>query len=102
MKKLLGAKVLILAAALGFSGCAHNAGNTAENSPLLANPDAKTMNFIRVVLFDPETVADLGDFVRPDRGNTGFACVVVNGEIALENDQTTGALAGKLLFRDTP
>jgi len=55
-----------------------------------------------LVLFDPETVADLGDFVRPDRGNTGFACVVVNGEIALENDRITDALAGKLLFRDTP
>ena len=53
-----------------------------------------------LVLFDPETVADLGDFTRPTRGNTGFACVVVNGEIALENDQTTGALAGKLLFRE--
>ena len=51
-----------------------------------------------LVLFDPETVADLGDFTQPTRGNTGFACVVVNGEIALENDQPTGALAGKLLF----
>jgi N-acyl-D-amino-acid deacylase len=53
-----------------------------------------------LVLFDPETVADLGDFTQPTRGNTGFACVVVNGEIALENDQATGALAGKLLFRE--
>ena len=53
-----------------------------------------------LVLFDPETVADLGDFAHPTRGNTGFACVVVNGEIALENDRATGALAGKLLFRE--
>ena len=53
-----------------------------------------------LVLFDPETVADLGDFVHPSRGNTGFACVVVNGGVALENDRPTGVLTGKLLFRD--
>ena len=53
-----------------------------------------------LVLFDPETVADLGDFTQPARGNTGFACVVVNGKIALENDRVTGALAGKQLFRE--
>ena len=53
-----------------------------------------------LVLFDPETVADLGDFTQPARGNTGFVCVVVNGKIALENDRVTGALAGKQLFRE--
>ena len=53
-----------------------------------------------LVLFDPKTVADLGDFTQPARGNTGFVCVLVNGEIALENDQITGILAGKLLFRE--
>ena len=53
-----------------------------------------------LVLFDPETVADLGDFTQPTGGNTGFACVVVNGKIALENDRPTGVLAGRLLFRE--
>ena len=53
-----------------------------------------------LVLFDPETVADLGDYAQPARGNIGFACVMVNGKIALENDQVTGTLAGKLLFRE--
>jgi len=51
-----------------------------------------------LVLFDPETIADLGDYVQPNRGNTGFAYVLVNGEIAVENDQITNTLAGKLLF----
>lgn len=37
-----------------------------------------------LVLFDSETVADLGDYVQPARGNTGFACVVVSRKIALE------------------
>ena len=53
-----------------------------------------------LVLFDPETVADLGDFAQPTRGNTGFACVLVNGRIALENDCVTDTLAGKLFFRE--
>jgi N-acyl-D-aspartate/D-glutamate deacylase len=53
-----------------------------------------------LVLFDPETVADLGDFTQPTRGNTGFACVLVNGQIALENDCVTDTLAGKPFFRE--
>lgn len=53
-----------------------------------------------LVLFNPVTVADLGDYVEPARGNTGFTCVLVNGKIALENDQVTGVLAGKPLFRN--
>ena len=52
-----------------------------------------------LVLFDPETIADLGDFVEPAKGNVGLACVLVNGKIALENDQLTGAFNGKTLFR---
>lgn len=52
-----------------------------------------------LVLFDPETISDLGDFVEPAKGNTGIACVLVNGAIALENGQVTGILAGKPLFR---
>lgn len=51
-----------------------------------------------LVLFDPETISDLGDYVQPNRGNTGLAYVLVNGEIAVENDQLTNILAGKLLF----
>jgi N-acyl-D-aspartate/D-glutamate deacylase len=53
-----------------------------------------------LVLFDPETVADLGDFAQPTRGNTGFACVLVNGQIALEKDCVTDTLAGKPFFRE--
>lgn len=53
-----------------------------------------------LVLFDPQTVAELGDFIQPTRGNTGFAYVMVNGQIAVEDDKVTDVLAGKLLFRD--
>ena len=53
-----------------------------------------------LVLFDPETIADLGDFVEPAKGNTGLACVLVNGKIAVENDQVTGVLNGKTFFRE--
>ena len=53
-----------------------------------------------LVLFDPETVGDLGTFAKPNLGNTGFACVLVNGQIAVEDNQVTGVTAGKLLFRE--
>ena len=53
-----------------------------------------------LVLFDPETVADRGNYAEPALPNVGFACVLVNGKIALENDQVTGVLAGKTLFRE--
>lgn len=53
-----------------------------------------------LVLFDPETISDLGDFVEPAKGNTGIVCVLVNGKIALENGKTTGILAGRSVFRN--
>ena len=52
-----------------------------------------------LVLFDPETIADLGDYAQPARGNTGLDYVLVNGKIALENNAATGVLAGKPIFR---
>ena len=52
-----------------------------------------------LVLFDPETIADLGDFVEPAKGNVGLSCVLVNGKIAVENDQVTGVRNGKTFFR---
>ncbi|MBR5537858.1 MAG: D-aminoacylase [Clostridia bacterium] len=52
-----------------------------------------------LVLFDPETIADLGDFVEPAKGNVGLSCVLVNGKIAVENDQVTGVRNGKIFFR---
>ena len=53
-----------------------------------------------LVLFDPETVADLGDYVQPARGNVGIEYVLVNGKIAVKNNKATGVLAGKPLFRE--
>jgi N-acyl-D-aspartate/D-glutamate deacylase len=53
-----------------------------------------------LVLFDPETIADQGDFVTPARGNVGIEYVLVNGKIAVKNNKATGVLAGKPLFRE--
>ena len=53
-----------------------------------------------LVLFDPETVADLGDYAMPARGNVGFDYVLVNGKIAVKDNKATGVLAGKPLFRE--
>jgi len=52
-----------------------------------------------LVLFDPKTIADLGDYTQPARGNIGLDYVLVGGKVALENNTATGVLAGKVLFR---
>ncbi len=45
---------LFLSAALGIAGCA--TAPTAENSPQLAHPNAKKMNFISIVRFTPNDI----------------------------------------------
>ncbi len=53
-----------------------------------------------LVLFDPQTVADQGEFGRPPRQAKGFEMVVVNGVISYEKDTFTGARAGRVLRRE--
>lgn len=54
-----------------------------------------------LVLFDPETIVDMGDFVEPAKGNAGIAYVLVNGKIAVKDNKAIGVLAGKTLFRNS-
>jgi len=53
-----------------------------------------------VIVFDPVNVKDNNTFEKPTKYSTGFRAVIVNGEMAVENDQETGALAGVILKRD--
>ncbi len=46
----------MIAALLTLIGCAQAPRETVENSPLLADPNAKKMNFISITYFDPEQV----------------------------------------------
>lgn len=50
-----------------------------------------------VAVFDPATVKDHATYEDPHQYATGFAFVLVNGEVVIENDQHTGAKPGHAL-----
>src|SRR5439155_338592 len=50
-----------------------------------------------VVVFDPQTVADRATFDEPHRYPAGIPLVIVNGEIALRDGETTAARSGRFL-----
>jgi N-acyl-D-amino-acid deacylase len=50
-----------------------------------------------LVLFDPERVADTATLTEPHSYSVGFALVVVNGTVVVENDELTGERPGRVL-----
>jgi N-acyl-D-amino-acid deacylase len=54
-----------------------------------------------LVVFDPARVRDLSQFNDPHHYATGFAAVLVNGVVVVQNDQHTGARPGKALRHGT-
>src|SRR6478736_2279943 len=65
---------------------------------VLSLPDRgrlKAGNFADVVVFDPATFRDVATYDKPLQWAKGAKLVVVNGEIAVENERPTGKLAGQ-------
>jgi N-acyl-D-amino-acid deacylase len=52
-----------------------------------------------LVVFDPATLAERGDYGRPHAYPSGIRLVVVNGEVAVRDGETTGVRAGRVLTR---
>lgn len=50
-----------------------------------------------IVIFDPATVKDMATFIDPAQPPLGITCVIVNGEIVIENGQQNSVLPGKVL-----
>ncbi|HEV7508929.1 MAG TPA: D-aminoacylase [Thermoanaerobaculia bacterium] len=50
-----------------------------------------------IVVFDPETVADVATFENPNQLSQGMEYVLVNGEPVIDGGKMTGALPGKVL-----
>ncbi len=50
-----------------------------------------------VVVFNPMTIDDRSTFTEPHRYPEGISWILVNGEVAVENGQTTDKTAGRLI-----
>ena len=50
-----------------------------------------------ITIYDPATIADRATFDEPHQYAAGIRAVLVNGRVALENEQPKGALHGRVL-----
>lgn len=50
-----------------------------------------------IVVFDPETIVDHATFKEPHQLSTGVKYVFVNGVLTIDNEQHTGAKAGRVV-----
>jgi N-acyl-D-aspartate/D-glutamate deacylase len=51
-----------------------------------------------ITVFDAERVIDRATFEHPNRYPVGIQYVIVNGEVTVEHERHTGALAGRVLY----
>jgi N-acyl-D-aspartate/D-glutamate deacylase len=58
--------------------------------------------FADVLVFDPQTYAPRASYLQPDLPSVGVRALFVNGELAVWDDETTGAAAGRGLLRTPP
>jgi N-acyl-D-amino-acid deacylase len=56
--------------------------------------------FADIVVFDPETIADVATYAEPRQYPAGIDYVIVNGQVAAERGVQTDARAGHMLRRD--
>ena len=78
--------------------------STAVTAAILRMPQRGTLavgNFADVIAFDTATVADRSTYREPRLLATGMRYVVVNGTLAIDAGNYTGALAGRALRHAT-
>ncbi len=75
---------------------------TAATARLLGFTDRGTIRagaFADLIAFDPETIADRATYEQPTLLAVGMRYVLVNGTLAVDGGQYTGAAAGRVLTR---
>jgi len=53
--------------------------------------------FADITVFDPKTVIDKATFEQPNQYPVGIEYVLVNGQISVDKEQRTSALAGQVI-----
>jgi len=61
--------------------------------------ELRTGAFADLVVFDPQTIADVATYEDPRRYPVGIEHVVVNGQVAVEGGRPTDARGGRMLRR---
>ncbi len=72
-------------------------GLPAQNLALADRGQLKKGFFADVVVFDPKTIQDHATFDKPHQYATGVSEVLVNGKIALQGGEPTGAKPGRFV-----
>jgi N-acyl-D-aspartate/D-glutamate deacylase len=60
----------------------------------------KPGNFADIVVFDPETVSDMSTFTDLLRAPVGIETVMINGQIALQDNKVICKSAGRLITKN--
>ncbi len=74
-------------------------GLTADNFKLCDRGYIEADKFADIVIFDPDEFAPKADFVNPTELSVGVKYLIVNGGLAIDNGELTGALYGRGLTR---
>ena len=70
----------------------------AQSFHLVGRGELKPGNYADIVLFDPETVVDVGTYQNPRQFARGIQTVLVNGKVVLSNGQVdANAASGRVL-----
>jgi N-acyl-D-amino-acid deacylase len=69
----------------------------ADNLSLTNRGRLKPGAFADVVVFDPNTIQDHATYEKPHQLSTGVSYVIVNGKMAIEDGEPTGAASGRVV-----
>jgi N-acyl-D-aspartate/D-glutamate deacylase len=79
-----------------------SAGLTAEILGMEQRGVLREGYFADIVVFDARAFAPRATYEEPERLSVGVAYVLVNGVLAIDAAEATGALAGRALARTPP
>lgn len=69
----------------------------AQNLGLKDRGMLKVGYYADVVVFDPQTIGDVGTYEEPKQFATGVRDVIVNGKLVLKDGEPTGQLSGQVV-----